>query len=111
MFDEEGTVIPMNTQVGYFHAIIDGVDFVFIDHSCFHHVKDSIYAGELPDQSFRFQLLCRAALEAVRAITAPLRPLLPLAVPSCPLLGSTLIRTAPASADRARRLFLFKVTW
>lgn len=55
----------MNTQVGYFHAIIDGVDFVFIDHACFHHVKESIYAGELPDQSFRFQLLCRAALEAV----------------------------------------------
>jgi starch synthase len=89
-------------EVGYFHAVIDGVDFVFIDHSCFHHVKDSIYAGELcalspplplvarlpmtrvtrcrveevtaaclggagnrEQQSFRFQLLCRAALEAV----------------------------------------------
>jgi len=62
-------------EVGYFHAIIDGVDFVFIDHSCFHHVKDSIYAGELPDQSFRFQLLCRAALEAVWHVKCGVDPL------------------------------------
>jgi hypothetical protein len=39
-------IFGSDQDVGYFHAYIDGVDFVFIDHSCFHHVKESIYAGD-----------------------------------------------------------------
>eukprot|EP00854_Cymbomonas_tetramitiformis_P018456 gene18456-22023_t len=52
-------------EVGYFHGYIDGVDFVFIDHPCYHNVKDNIYAGERNELNFRNALLCKAALEAV----------------------------------------------
>lgn len=62
-------IFGSDQDVGYFHAYIDGVDFVFIDHSCFHHVKESIYAGDRDSQNFRFALLCRAALEAVWHLT------------------------------------------
>ncbi|KIY92208.1 starch synthase, partial [Monoraphidium neglectum] len=65
--------------VGYFHGFIDGVDYVFVDHPCYHaHAKD-IYGGERADIQFRpgeaaapqrpeagsCALLCKAALEAV----------------------------------------------
>lgn len=39
-------VFGSDQEVGYFHAYIDRVDFVFVDHSCFHHVQGSIYGGE-----------------------------------------------------------------
>jgi len=51
-------------EVGYFHAYLDGVDFVFVDHPSFHHVGDDIYSGDRASQHFRFALLSRAALEA-----------------------------------------------
>ncbi|KAK3284968.1 hypothetical protein CYMTET_7406 [Cymbomonas tetramitiformis] len=52
-------------EVGYFHAFVDGVDFVFIDHPCFHDVAHSIHSGDRMSQNFRFSLLSKAALEAV----------------------------------------------
>lgn len=53
------------TQVGYFHGYIDGVDYVFVDHPCFHHLGDNIYGGDRMQIAFRCALLCKAALEAV----------------------------------------------
>ena len=32
-------------EVKYYHAYIDGVDFVFIDNPIFHHVESEIYGG------------------------------------------------------------------
>jgi len=32
-------------EVNYFHAFIDGVDFVFIDAPLFRHRQDDIYGG------------------------------------------------------------------
>ena len=32
-------------EVNYFHAFIDGVDFVFIDAPLFQHRQDDIYGG------------------------------------------------------------------
>jgi starch synthase len=32
-------------EVKYYHAYIDGVDFVFIDNPTFHHVESEIYSG------------------------------------------------------------------
>lgn len=55
-----------DVEVGYFHAFIDGVDFVFVDHSCYHGREGGeIYTGERLEQAFRNSLLCKAALEAV----------------------------------------------
>ena len=51
-------------QVGYFHGYIDGVDWVFVDHSCFHAFENEIYGGSRADILFRCALLCKAALEA-----------------------------------------------
>lgn len=33
-------------EVIYYHAYIDGVDFVFIDNPIFHHVENDIYGGD-----------------------------------------------------------------
>lgn len=33
-------------QVGYFHGFLDGVDYVFVDHPCFHGRQDNIYGGD-----------------------------------------------------------------
>lgn len=52
-------------QVGYFHGYIDGVDYVFVDHPCFHNLGDNIYGGDRMQIAFRCALLCKAALEAV----------------------------------------------
>ena len=52
-------------QIGYFHGYIDGVDHVFVDHPCFHHLGDNIYGGDRLQIAFRCALLCKAALEAV----------------------------------------------
>jgi glycogen synthase len=51
--------------VGYFHSYKDGVDYVFVDHPCYHNRGKDIYAGERQDIQFRCALLCKAALEAV----------------------------------------------
>jgi len=32
-------------EVTYYHAFIDGVDFVFLDSPNFRHLQDSIYGG------------------------------------------------------------------
>jgi len=32
-------------EVKYYHAYIDGVDFVFIDNPVFHYVQSEIYGG------------------------------------------------------------------
>lgn len=52
-------------QVGYFHAYVDGVDYVFVDHPCFHARGKDIYGGERQEIQFRCALLCKAALESV----------------------------------------------
>lgn len=52
-------------QIGYFHGYIDGVDYVFVDHPCFHNLGESIYGGDRQQIAFRCALLCKAALEAV----------------------------------------------
>lgn len=52
-------------QVGFFHSFKDGVDYVFVDHSCYHNRGKDIYAGERQENMFRCALLCKAALEAV----------------------------------------------
>lgn len=57
--------LPCVAQVGYFHGFKDGVDWVFVDHPCFHHYEHEIYGGSRLDILFRCALLCKAALEAV----------------------------------------------
>jgi starch synthase len=56
---------PPHTQVGYFHAFIEGVDYVFVDHPSFHFRAKDIYGGERQEIQFRCALLCKAALESV----------------------------------------------
>ncbi len=56
---------PPHTQVGFFHSFKDGVDYLFVDHSCYHNRGKDIYAGERQENMFRCALLCKAALEAV----------------------------------------------
>jgi starch synthase len=51
--------------VGYFHAFLDGVDYVFVDHPSFHFRAKDIYGGERQEIQFRCALLCKAALESV----------------------------------------------
>lgn len=51
--------------MGYFHSFKDGVDYVFVDHSCYHSRGKDIYGGDRQDIMFRCALLCKAALEAV----------------------------------------------
>jgi len=38
-------VAGQDMEVRYYHAYIDGVDFVFIDNPIFHHVESEIYGG------------------------------------------------------------------
>jgi predicted membrane chloride channel (bestrophin family) len=33
-------------EVAYYHAYIDGVDFVFLDNPVFRHVEQNIYGGD-----------------------------------------------------------------
>jgi starch synthase len=60
-----GVVSLMLVQVGYFHAFLDGVDYVFVDHPAFHVRSKDIYGGERQEIQFRCALLCKAALESV----------------------------------------------
>ncbi|WOL17136.1 granule-bound starch synthase 2, chloroplastic/amyloplastic [Canna indica] len=50
-------------EVTYYHAYIDGVDFVFIDSPIFSHRENNIYGGERPDILKRMVLFCKAAVE------------------------------------------------
>lgn len=51
-------------KVGYYLETCDGVDFVFIDHPCYHNRGNELYSGSRLDVAFRCALLCKAALEA-----------------------------------------------
>ena len=57
-------VMGQEHEFGYFHASIDGVDFVFVDHPAYLSFGDDIYGGNRDDIQFRCALLCKAALEA-----------------------------------------------
>lgn len=46
-------------QVGYFHSYVEGVDYVFVDHSCYHNRQANIYGGDRLDLLFRCSLLCK----------------------------------------------------
>lgn len=50
-------------EVTYFHAYIDGVDFVFIESPQFRHMGDNIYGGNRTDILKRMVLFCKAAVE------------------------------------------------
>lgn len=58
-------VMNQDVEVGYFHAYLDGVDYVFVDHPSFHYRAKDIYGGERQEIQFRCALLCKAALESV----------------------------------------------
>lgn len=58
--------LVLGSEVGYFHHINDGVDFVFVDHPSFPR-PGGLYSDEFGtygDNQFRFTLLTVAALEA-----------------------------------------------
>ncbi|GIL72966.1 hypothetical protein Vretimale_4612 [Volvox reticuliferus] len=59
------SVFNSQQEVGYFHAYVDGVDYIFVDHPSFHNRGKNIYGGERGEILFRCALLCKAALEAV----------------------------------------------
>ncbi|KAM2014724.1 granule-bound starch synthase 2, chloroplastic/amyloplastic-like [Malus sylvestris] len=50
-------------EVAYFHAYIDGVDFVFIESAVFRHMEHNIYGGKREDILKRLVLFCKAAVE------------------------------------------------
>ncbi|KAI3808767.1 hypothetical protein L1987_24728 [Smallanthus sonchifolius] len=53
-------------EVGFFHEYRKGVDWMFVDHPCYHcpgNPYGDIY-GAFGDNQFRFTLLCHAACEA-----------------------------------------------
>ncbi|PAN47190.1 hypothetical protein PAHAL_9G241000 [Panicum hallii] len=56
-------VAGQDMEVKYYHAYVDGVDFVFIDNPIFHHVESEIYGGNRTDILKRMILLCKAAVE------------------------------------------------
>ncbi|KAL6842368.1 hypothetical protein ACP4OV_027795 [Aristida adscensionis] len=56
-------VAGQDMEINYYHAYIDGVDFVFIDNPIFHHVESEIYGGNRTDILKRMVLLCKAAVE------------------------------------------------
>ncbi|XP_072990359.1 soluble starch synthase 2-2, chloroplastic/amyloplastic-like [Typha latifolia] len=50
-------------EVAYFHAYIDGVDFVFLDSPNFRHIENDIYGGNRLDILKRMIFFCKAAIE------------------------------------------------
>ncbi|XP_057838459.1 granule-bound starch synthase 2, chloroplastic/amyloplastic isoform X2 [Cryptomeria japonica] len=56
-------VAGKDMEVGYFHADIDGIDYIFIDNPIFHAFKDNIYGGSQQDILTRMILLCKASIE------------------------------------------------
>nr|QKY15191.1 soluble starch synthase Ii (SSSII) [Polytomella parva] len=59
------SVFGSEQEVGFFHAYLDGVDYLFVDHSSFMGRQANIYGGERLEILFRCALLCKASLEAV----------------------------------------------
>ncbi len=67
------TLFGHEHEVSYFHATIDGVERVFVDHPALR--RGGIYGddnGAYGDSLFRYALFCRAAMEAPAAIGQPL---------------------------------------
>ncbi|CAN8269775.1 unnamed protein product [Cochlearia groenlandica] len=56
-------VAGQDMEVLYFHAYIDGVDFVFIESPVFRHLNNNIYGGNRLDILKRMVLFCKAAVE------------------------------------------------
>uniref|UniRef100_A0A0E0K566 starch synthase n=1 Tax=Oryza punctata TaxID=4537 RepID=A0A0E0K566_ORYPU len=56
-------VAGQDSEVSYFHAFIDGVDFVFLEAPPFRHRHNNIYGGERFDVLKRMILFCKAAVE------------------------------------------------
>ncbi|KAF8378453.1 hypothetical protein HHK36_029793 [Tetracentron sinense] len=52
-----------DVEVTYFHAYIDGVDFVFMDSPMFRQFQSNIYGGNRMDILKRMVLFCKAAVE------------------------------------------------
>ncbi|KAJ8628566.1 hypothetical protein MRB53_021889 [Persea americana] len=52
-----------DVEVTYFHAYIDGVDFVFMESPMFRHCQNDIYGGARLDILKRMILFCKAAVE------------------------------------------------
>ncbi|ESW23227.1 hypothetical protein PHAVU_004G029100 [Phaseolus vulgaris] len=50
-------------EVTYFHAFIDGVDFVFLDSPNFRNLQNNVYGGNRMDILKRMVLFCKAAAE------------------------------------------------
>lgn len=46
-------------SVAYFHCFKDEVDYVFVDHPCYHSWAHNIYGGDRQDIQFRNALLCK----------------------------------------------------
>jgi Starch synthase catalytic domain len=60
-------------EVGYYHKVVDGVDFVFVDQSSYRR-PGGMYGdgnGVYGDNQWRFKLLCQAALEAPLRLELP----------------------------------------
>ncbi|KAF3789343.1 Starch synthase 2 [Nymphaea thermarum] len=56
-------VAGQDVEIGYYHAYIDGVDFVFIDNHMFRHSEKDIYGGDHLVILKRMILFCKAAVE------------------------------------------------
>jgi len=56
-------VLNSDQEVGFFHCLKDGVDYVFIDHPAYHAWGHEIYGGSREDVLFRCALLSKVALE------------------------------------------------
>ncbi|KAG2384029.1 hypothetical protein LR48_Vigan10g254300 [Vigna angularis] len=50
-------------EVTYYHAFIDGVDFVFLDSPNFRNLQNNVYGGNRMDILKRMVLFCKAAAE------------------------------------------------
>jgi len=61
-------VCGAEVEIGLFHGFLDGVDYVFVDHPCFHAFADKLYGGSREELLFRCSLLCQAALEVPWAL-------------------------------------------
>nr|XP_043633783.1 soluble starch synthase 1, chloroplastic/amyloplastic [Erigeron canadensis] len=53
-------------EIDFFHEYREGVDWVFVDHPCYHRPGNPYgdHSGAFGDNQFRFTLLCHAACEA-----------------------------------------------
>lgn len=60
-------------MVAYFHCFKDGVDYVFVDHPCYHSWAHNIYGGDRQDIQFRNALLCKVRLVLCMDVRTDLR--------------------------------------